>query len=294
VKTLAHQSDDPRPATLEGEFDGFIGKVLVNSGTLSSADIGKIVEAQKAGGTLFGETAISLGLLSESDLRRALAKQYAYPYAERETSELSSDLVSAYEAFGEQPESIRALRSQLLLRWFNDQHKTLAITAPRATQGSSTIAANLAIAFAQLGERTLIIDANLRSPRQHELFGLNNSIGLSSVLSDRATLSSAFVNVASFEKLFVMCAGPPPLNPQELLGRLGFSYLIETGPAAFDVIIIDTPPILEFADAQRIVSVAQGCVLSVLRNVTTLTDIESSKKKIAPTGATLLGVVLNK
>ncbi len=277
----------------DSQSEGLLGKRLVDSGTLSAKEVGRIVVAQREQGLLFGEAALSLGLVTESELQRALAEQYAYPYAERGVSRLSSQLFAAYEAAGDRSESIRALRSQLLLRWFNDQRKVIVVTSPRRGQGASTIAGNLAVSFAQLGERTLLIDANLRTPKQHELFGLDNSVGLSSVLSGRALPNAAFMNIASFKNLFVMCSGPPPVNPQELLGRVAFSYLVETAPAAFDVVVIDTPPILEYSDAQLVVAIAQGCILSLKQNRTTLADVESSKTEIEPTGATLIGTVLN-
>jgi protein-tyrosine kinase len=277
----------------DSQPEGLLGKRLVDSGTLSAKDVGRIVVAQREQGLLFGEAALSLGLVTKGELQRALADQYAYPYAEPGASRLSPLLVAAYEAVGERSESVRALRSQLLLRWFTDQRKVVVVTSPRSGQGASTIAGNLALSFAQLGERTLLVDANFRTPKQHELFGLDNSIGLSSVLSGRALPNNAFISIASFKNLFVMCSGPPPVNPQELLGRVAFSYLIETAPSAFDAIIIDTPPILDFADAQLVISIAQGCVLSLKRNSTTLADVELAKAEIAPTGATIIGTVLN-
>lgn len=294
MKTTNIQEANARAAKTgkNEESDGLIGKRLIDLGTLSEKDVGRIVVAQREQGLLFGEAALNLGLVTKTELQRALAAQYAYPYAELGASQLSPLLVAAYEAFGARAEAIRALRSQLLLRWFNDQRKVIAVTAPRHGQGASTIAGNLAISLAQMGERTLLVDANLRTPKQHKLFGVDNSIGLSNVLSGRAVHNNAFINVAEFENLFVMCAGPLPVNPQELLSRVAFSYLVETAPAAFDMIIIDTPPILEFADAQLVVSIAGGCILSLRKNGTTLADVESSKAQIGPTGATFIGTVL--
>lgn len=277
----------------ESQSDGLLGKRLVDSGTLAAKDVGRIVVVQREQGLLFGEAALSLGLVTKSELQRALAEQYSYPYAEPGASNLSPLLFAAYQAVGNRSESIRALRSQLLVRWLNDQRKVIVVTSPRRHQGASTVAGNLAVSFAQLGERTLLVDANLRTPRQHELFGLDNAVGLSSVLSGRTLPNAAFMNIASFKNLFVMCSGPPPVNPLELLGRVAFSYLVETAPAAFDIVVIDTPPILEYSDAQLVVAIAQGCILSLQQNRTTLADVESSKAEIAPTGATLIGTVLN-
>jgi protein-tyrosine kinase len=293
VKTLKERRSPTRKAPKYFDDDGRIGKRLFDSGKLSDDDIGRIVATQRAQHLLFGEAAVELGLVTQTDLDEVLAKQFAFPSVRNGLSSISALLVAAYEPEGPRSEAIRNLRTELGMRWFNDQRKTIAVTSSRSGQGASTVAANLAISFAQLGERTLLIDANFRSPRQHELFGIDNSVGLSGILSGRISPNSAHARVAPFESLAVICAGPPPLNPQELLGRVTFSYLIETAPSAFDIVIIDSPPVLEFADAQLIIALAKGCILSTRRDHTTVSDLQSSKSRIAPTGATLVGAVLN-
>ena len=101
---------------------------------------------------------------------------------------LSHELVAAYKPFSPVVEQLRALRSELMLRWFDEQpaHKAIAVMSEARGEGRSYIAANLAVVFSQLGGRTLLIDADLRKPSQHLLFGLENRIGLSTVLSGRA------------------------------------------------------------------------------------------------------------
>jgi len=270
----------------------YLGRQLLEKGTLSEEDVRRIIANQRENGLLFGEAAVSLGLLTREGLQQALSEQYSYPYVEVGGSVLDPLLISAHKPFSPQAESFRTLRSELLLRWFDDGHRIIAITVPRQGQSASVVAANLAICFAQLGEKTLLIDANLRASRQQELFGIAKGPGLSTVLSGRSALQDTLATIKPFENLALMTAGPTPPNPQELLGRLSFSYLIETAQAGFDIVVIDTPPILEFADAQRITALAGGCVLTTCRHQTSLADIELCKRQISPTGAKIVGTII--
>jgi receptor protein-tyrosine kinase len=289
---------EPRPRDDVVEHDGHavpaatrLGTQLLERRTLSAEDVGRIMANQRETGQLFGEAAVSLGLLTREGLRRALAEQYAYPYVEV-GSALNPSLVSAYDPFSAQAESFRTLRSELLLRWFDHKHRTIAITLPRASPGASVVAANLAICFAQLGGKTLLIDANFRAAKQHELFGLTGALGLSTVLAGRSALPDALATIKPFADLMLLTAGPAPPNPQELLSRDAFSHLLQTASADFDVIVIDTPPLLQFADAQLIAAHAGGCVLTTRRHRTSLADIERCKLQLGATGAAIVGTII--
>jgi chain length determinant protein tyrosine kinase EpsG len=291
VKTLNARAKSPPPAPpkIEGVL---LGQQLLEAGKLSEDNVLQVVMAQRETRLRFGEAAISLGLLSERDLQEALAQQYRYPYVPQGDSELSPELFAAKQPFGERSEALRTLRAQLMLRWFGDKRKCLAVAAARSGEDSSTLAANLAIVFAQLGERTLLIDANLRAPAQHQLFGQPSAAGLSSLLTGRCEFDDTVIPIAPFERLSLICAGATPPNPQELLCGVSFSYLIETAPAWFDVVIIDTPPLLECADAQVVAGLVGGCLLVAHRDQTRLDDVEAAKQQLAPAGAQLVGAVL--
>jgi protein-tyrosine kinase len=269
-----------------------LGQQLLGAGKLTEDEIARVVSVQRQRNVLFGEAAIRLGFVTQEDVLAALARQFDYPCASPDDSNFSPLLVAATQPYCAQSEAFRALRSQLVMRWFTDHQKILAVTAGRRRQGASTLAANLAILFAQMGERTLLIDANLRNPGQSRLFGLGNSGGLSDVLTGRCEAQEAVSGVAAFENLYVLVAGVPPPNPQELLSRVGFSYLIETAPAGFDVVIVDTPPILEFADAQLVACLTKGCLLAVKRNEARVADISKVRAQLQPTTAELVGAVM--
>ena len=272
--------------------DTHIGQLLLRAGKLTEGDIIRIVTEQHQRGTRFGDAAIRLGLVSDLDIQDALARQYQYPYSRPGESALSAALIAAHQPFGVQAEALRALRTQLMLRWFNDRSKVLAVVSPRSGAGSSILAANLAVVFAQLGERTLLIDANLRHPSQHELFGLKPQVGLAGVLAGRGQFKEASELIAPFANLSVIGAGPKVPNPQELLGRTTFSYVMETAPAAFDVVIVDTPPVLDYADAQLIAARAGGCLIVTRRHKTSVVDVKQAESQLAQTGAILLGTVI--
>jgi protein-tyrosine kinase len=270
-----------------------IGAIMSESGRLTERDIKRVVAFQKKKGLRFGEAARGLGLASDEDIQRALAQQFNYPYVRGGESGASPMLISAYRPFDTAAESFRMLRSQLALRWFDHGHKTLAIGGPRAGCGASTMAANLAVSFAQLGERTLLLDANFRRPSQHLLFGVAADIGLADVLVGRTTVEKAVVRLAQLNGLAVLCAGPTPPNPHELLSSRALHYLIDLAQEYFDVVIFDTPPILEYADAQMISARAGAYVMVARRHQTRLADLEAAKARLAPAGATLLGAVVN-
>ena len=269
-----------------------LGQQLLVAGKLTEDEIGRVITMQQQRNVLFGEAAIRLGFVTEEDVQVALAELYNYPCASPDDSNFSPLLVAATQPHCAQSEAFRTLRSQLVLRWFNDERKTLAVTSARRRQGASTLAANLAILFAQMGERTLLIDANLRAPGQSRLFGLKTTIGLADVLTGRCETQDAVNAIDSFENLYVIGGGMLPPNPQELLSRVGFSHLLETASAGFDVVILDTPPILEFADAQLVACLAKGCLLAVKREQSRVADISNVRIQLQPTAALLVGAVM--
>lgn len=271
-----------------------IGAILIDTGRLSTENVERILRLQKEQGKRFGDAAIELGLLSEEDIRYALASQFDYPYLPAGDKTLSHELVAAYKPFSPVVEQLRALRSQLMLRWFDAeaQRKALAIVSPGNGEGRSFIAGNLAIVFSQLGERTLLIDADLRRPCQHELFKLGNNAGLSGMLAGRIG-PEAVVRVPSLLGLSVLPAGAVPPNPQELLGRPAFIELLQSISRDFDIVIIDTPAAKKYADAQTIAARAGAALMLARKNQSSANDLAELTLSLQKSGATLVGSVLN-
>jgi chain length determinant protein tyrosine kinase EpsG len=261
---------------------------------LSAENAERISRLQTDQGKSFGDTAVELGLLTTDDIRFALSRQFDSFYLPASDSSLSHQLVAAYEPFGVIVERLRTLRSQLMLRWFNaETHcNALAVMSPSASEGRSFIAANLAIVFAQLGERTLLLDADLRKPYQHQLFKLGNSLGLSGVLAAR-TGTEAIARIPSLPGLHVLPAGAIPPNPQELIGRVGFAQLLRSLTRDYDVVIIDTPAAGEYTEAQIIAAGAASALIVARKNHSSVAQISRLAHSLQQTGTRLVGSALN-
>lgn len=271
-----------------------LGAILVDSGKITLEAAERVLRLQKERGLLFGDAAIELGLLNSGDIQFALAHQYEYAYLRADDASVSAELVAAFQPFSPQVESLRALRSQLMLRWFTGERerRALAVVSPARGEGRSYLAANLAIVFSQLGEHTLLLDADLRNPRQHHLFGLENRGGLATVLSGRSETNN-IQRISSFKDLSVLTAGPQPPNPQELLGRPAFANLLDELASDFDVVIIDTPATTEYADARTIAVRASGALMVARTKTSRLAEVRELAKQLTHSGVAVVGSVLN-
>jgi protein-tyrosine kinase len=271
-----------------------MGQLLIESGKLIAEDADRILEIQQREGLRFGDAAKKLGLLTEDDIQRALAQQFEYTYLRPGEGGFAPELIAAYQPFTPQVEALRAVRTQLLVRWFNTDAKrrSLAVVSPRRKEGRTYVAANLAVVFSQLGERTLLIDADLRNPRQHEILGVENRVGLSTILSGRAG-TDAVQQLPVFLDLSVLTAGPVPPNPQELLERVTFQRLMREAMEHYDVVIIDTPAGGLTADAQTITAVARGALIVTRQNATKVQDARRLANQIADCGAQTVGAIIN-
>ena len=274
-----------------------LGGILIDSGLLKPEDAERVLLLQKEENLRFGDAAVRLGLLSEADIQYALSRQFAYAYLRKTPGDkkpVSDELVAAYQPFSPRVEQLRSIRSQLMLRWFDkaDQRQVLTVIGTERGEGRSHLAANLAVVFSQLGERTLLVDADLRHPRQHELFYLENKIGFSTVLSGRSR-EEAIVRIPDLAGLCVLPAGPVPPNPLELLNRLNFDEFMIQVKSSFDVIIIDTPAMSVGEDAAMI-AVRTGAALAVARSsqtkVAAFTDLVQG---LMNAGVSVVGSVLN-
>lgn len=271
-----------------------IGAILVDAGRLSVEDAERVLRVQKEQGIRFGQAAVQLGLVEEADIQFALSRQFEYPCLLSDEKDVSEELIAAYKPFSSQVEALRAIRSQLMLRWFaeDSEHKTLAVVSPQAGEGRSYLAANLAVVCSQLGEHTLLIDADMRKPRQHELFKLENRVGLSSILAGRAEVG-AVRRINALIDLSILPAGPTPPNPQELLSRPMFPRLLEECAREFDVIIIDTPAGNAYAEAQGIAVRAGGALMVARRNKTRIRALRAFGQLLNHASVKVVGSVLN-
>jgi len=273
-----------------------IGALLVDSGKITLEQAERVMRLQQEKGLRFGDAAIKLGLITTADFDAVVAQQFEFSFLVPGSSELSGELVAAYAPFDPRIETFRAVRSQLMLRWFNPEVglKHLAIVSPHRAEGRSHFAANLAIVFSQLGKKTLLVDADMRHPRQHSLFNLENRAGLSTLLAGRAD-TEVVERILPLLNLSVLPAGPVPPNPQELLGRPLFQKLMVGMAKEYDVIILDTPAGNTHADAQTVAALAGGAFMVTRLDHTPISTVRALSDSLAgTTGAVLVGAIINK
>jgi chain length determinant protein tyrosine kinase EpsG len=286
--------DDATNAQFSGLSDQSIGSILVSVGRLSPDDAERIYREQKKRKVRFGDAAIAMGLATEADIQFALSHQFRYPYLQRGESKVSETVVAAYNPFSPQVEALRAIRSQLMLRWFDGRpgRRALAIVSPEDGEGRSWFASNLAVVFSQLGARTLLIDTDLRHPSLHRLFGISNRNGLSSILSGRATGNVVF-KIPLLLDFSILPSGPVPPNPQELLTRSLLDRIFAQLSSSFDVIIIDTPPATKYAESVAIAARAGGALIVSRQDRTRVRAFTELCANLVNANVVVAGSVLN-
>lgn len=279
-------------AQSKGVRDRSLGRILLEAGKISLQDADRIINYQKREGILFGEAAVKLKLITADDLRRALATQFSYPYVRPGDVKFSKELITAFNPFALEAERFRGVRSQLLLHWFNEERRALAVMSPSEGDGCSYVTANLAVALSQVGERTLLIDADMRKARQHRIFNVPNDRGLSMVLAELAG-DSCEIMLPFFQNLALLPAGPIPPNPQELLSRAAFKNLLADCQRRYDVIIVDTPPFSGTSDGEIVASRVGGVAVVVRKSVTRVAELAKLEQRLQDSNVPLVGSIYN-
>jgi receptor protein-tyrosine kinase len=272
-----------------------IGSILVTAGRLTVPHVDEIRRLASANKLRFGEAGLKLNLLTQEDIEFALARQYNYPILRRGDAlgGVSDELIAAYDPDSAAVEGLRGIRSRLLLQPQREPaHAALAIVSAERGEGRSVFAANLAIVFAQTGARTLLIDADMRNPRQHELFRLPNETGLSALLSARTGMD-VIQTIHPDLRLFVLTAGIKPPNPQELLSRSTFEALLARCAEQFKIVIVDTPATADTADAQVIAARAGAALIVARRHRTHRSRLTTASQCLVQSGVKLVGSVIN-
>lgn len=275
--------------------EGTIGAILVAARRISPDDARRIYARQLQSSAPFGETAVQLGVATPGDIQFALSQQFAMPCLEDGDERLDAEVIAAFHPGNELVERLRELRGQITLRALNaaPAMRSVAIIGPDRGAGRSFIAANLAIVFAQLGARTLLVDADLNHPRQHALFRVGNRAGLSSILAGRAKLDAVH-SVPGVPGLAVLPSGPLPPNPEDLLARPTLSHLLRRCEHDFDVILLDTPAWGDGSSARMIAAAARAAVLLVREGRTAVSEAATATRELRNVNAAVLGVVLNR
>jgi chain length determinant protein tyrosine kinase EpsG len=285
---------DAQVDTPDGSRDRSIGDLIRDLRSLSAEEVERILQYQSKQGVRFGEAAVALGLASEEDVLSALATQFSYPLATSERRAGSPELVVLNEPFSVQAEAIRTVRSQVTMRLHGAEfaRTALAVISPEDGDGKSFFAANLAVSLAQLGGQTLLVDADLRSPRQHEIFKISNGAGLSAVLSGR-TEARVIQAVTGVPGLYVLPAGAIPPNPLELIERPAFGLLLGELSQKFDHVVVDTGSALHGADGYMAATKCGAALVVTRQGQSRTANVRELVDALSGSAVKLLGVVMN-
>jgi chain length determinant protein tyrosine kinase EpsG len=271
-----------------------IGTILMEAGLLRSNDLDQIQCYAAERGLKFGEAGVQMNKLRQEDVDLALSRQFNYPTLPIiGSSSVAEEMIAVHSPTSALVEPLRDLRNQLTYRWFNTtKRKVLAVVSPGRREGRSWLAANLATVFAHSGERTLLIDADFRQPRQHNMFKLAKQEGLSALLTGRAG-AEVIQPIHPQLRLFVLPAGEVPPNPQELLAHAAFAVVLERCIENFDLVIIDTPAAAQNSDAQILAAHAGSALLLVHCNHTRTAELNATVASLNETGVEFVGSVVN-
>ena len=261
---------------------------------LTDKQIEWIVNYHREHDLRFGEAAVELGLARREDVLWALSQQFHYPYAIDE-KQVNPELVIAANPFSDEAEAFRELRSQLLMGVMapDQTRRALAIVSADVGDGKTYLAANVAAAFSQLGGPTLFLDADMRSPRSQDVFGLKlNHGGLTAMLSGRAE-EGLIQRSTLLPSLYVLSCGAIPPNPLELIQRPAFAELIREMTAKFDHVVVDTPAATHGADSRAIAAICGAALVVGRRGRTRMKAINSLVAALGRSPAKVAGVVMN-
>lgn len=281
-------------AHIQRAWPPMIGDLLSAARDLPAPEIERILAHQRKTGMRFGEAAVALRLVDRRDVLEALYHQFQYTpgFVRREGR---TELVAAADRFGEQAEAFRELRSRLLLEVLREGPRcALAIVSPDVGDGKTYLAANLAVSFSQLGERTLLIDADVRTPRQHHVLGVEqNGAGLTSVLAGLTGVGELVHEVPELPHLYLAPAGPIPPNPVELLQRPRFAHLLRELLEEFEHVVVDTPAAIRGPDSRVIAARCGAALVVARRDLSRMAPLEGLVGALARGPARIAGLVMN-
>lgn len=240
----------------------------------------------------------NLGLVPALGSLNGSRNAYAYGYGDEGYTELLSAKTTPELVAHEHPrsalaESYRNLRTSVLLSSAGSPPQVIVVTSSIPGEGKTTSAINLATSLAQVGKKVLLIDADLRKPRLHSVLGLSPTAGLVHYLTGSAQSLKEVVQKTPVENLWALPSGPRPPNPAELLSSQRTQGMFESLRSAFDVIVVDTPPILAVVDPLVLIPWADGVVLVVHSGQTPYPVVQRASRKVADIQGRILGTMLN-
>ncbi len=281
---------------------------------LSDVTVERIYEVMQSTGDSFVDSIRRLALFQPETVDQALYKVRLQPAADEGLIEKavrrvstnrslvrrqgervvpSSNLILAHDPDNPRSERLRALRTELLLMHEKKSRGAymIAVVSPGTGEGRSQLCGELALSFAQLGRRTLLVDADMRKPHQHILFGSTNLYGLSQAVDGRD--APYFNPVSGLPYMHLLTAGPVPPNPLELLSDGRFGNLLTTWRNSYEFIVFDTPPVAACADGLAVATVAAHALVLSRAQHTTYKSTRSLMRRLTNTQSRVLGAVIN-
>ena len=190
-------------------------------------------------------------------------------------------------------ESVKILRTNLQFSNVDGTLKTVMVTSSVPGEGKSFTSSNLAVAFAQLGQKVLVVDCDMRRGVQHKQFTVTNTNGLSDLLIDSEGEYLKYIKPSGIENLSIITAGTVPPNPSELLSSKKFETFVATMREVFDLVIFDLPPVTVVPDAAIVATKVDKTVIVARVKVTPMEELEKTRKMLENVGANIAGVVVN-
>jgi succinoglycan biosynthesis transport protein ExoP len=225
-------------------------------------------------------------------LPRITATEEEKQMAEQGLLPLDPSICAFYQPKSVDAEAFRGLRTTLFFKLEGQGHKVIQITSPNMGDGKTTLATNLAVSIAQSGKRILLIDADFRRPRLHKMFNLDATTGLASVIAEGTDVQDA-IKPTPVPNLSLLPCGPRPSNPAELLTSKRFLDLLDVLREQFDIILVDTPPLLAVSDPSVVAPRVDGVLLTIRVAKNGRPAAERAREILANLGANVYGVVVN-
>jgi polysaccharide biosynthesis transport protein len=204
-----------------------------------------------------------------------------------------SEVASRSEPTSPAAEAYRSLRTSLQFTRQAQELRTLLVTSPAAAEGKTSTLANLGAVFAQAGERVVLVSCDLRRPRLGQLYGIEEQAGLTTVLLGQQTLEQALQQVPGYDCLWLLGAGPVPPNPAELLDGPKAREIFAALKENFDLVLVDSPPVLPVTDAMVLSKYADGTLLVVAAGQTKRAELQRAAERFSQAKASVVGIVLN-
>jgi protein-tyrosine kinase len=306
--------NETRSEEILPSYDDELRQALIDTCRLSVDAIERINEAMRMSRMDFGDAAVNIGLVTANEaadahawvraiiagrnkgvIETALNRQGNVRSVIVRPSHVgrpANQLLIAFDPDSPRSERIRALRTELtLLNEAVRQSTCLAILSPRSGEGRSQVAAELAIAFSQIGRRTLLVDADLRKPAQHLLFGADSRLGLAQSLA--YSEPAQVIGVEGLPFLSVVPSGTLMPNASALLSGTRFESLIRRWRNDYEIIILDTSPVSQCADALTIAAMAGSVLILSRAQSTPYKDLKDMISRLGSTKSRILGAVIN-